>query len=137
MAEEQSATANGTTRPLMSGEQEAEATATSAAAQATAVSAVPSSKPTGKKPRATSRKTGPSAPADPPTAEELEWRVQQEAAARAILAGDAAELQRLIRPGVAAAYPQSQWAGQQRRTNNSDSCGASRVAAPSRRPLSG
>lgn len=102
----------------MNGEQAAEAMAASAAAETTtaAASAVPSAKSAaGKKPRATSRKTGPSAPADPPTAEELEWRVQQEAAARAILAGDAAELQRLIRPGVAAAYPQSQWAGEQRR----------------------
>ena len=96
-------------------DEQAAATAASAAAETTtaaAVAAVPAAKPAGKKPRATSRKTGPSAPVDPPTAEELEWRVQQEAAARAILAGDAAELQRLIRPGVAAAYPQSQWAGQ-------------------------
>jgi len=37
----------------------------------------------------------------------------QKAAAAAIIAGDAAELQRLIRPGVVH-YPQSQWAGELR-----------------------
>ena len=58
---------------------------------------------------ATDAENGSGAPAQQPGDELF---AAQKGAAAAIIAGDAAELQRLIRPGVTAAYPQSQWAGE-------------------------
>lgn len=87
-----------------------------AAEPARPADAVAPVKATSKKARATSRKTGPSASVEAVTDEQLALRALQEAAARSILCGDAAELQRLIRPGVAQ-YPQNQWAGQTETTH--------------------